>query len=111
VSPSIGCPAKASPSAVQSWRVPVSKSRLSGRPSGPTGRTPAGFGTESAPRARVPNKKKSPAERSSRRIALPPDERQKKQVLYCGEHGGLVNWPRDTLGSELLNRQRRTLAS
>src|SRR5437879_3945716 len=40
VSPLIGCPAKASPSAVQSRRSPVSKSRLSGLSSAPLGSTP-----------------------------------------------------------------------
>ena len=42
MSPLIGWSSKASPSAVQSLSVPVSKSRLSGLPSAPTGRTPAG---------------------------------------------------------------------
>src|SRR5450631_4113949 len=42
VSPFMGWPLKASPSAVQSLRVPVSKSRLSGLPSAPTGSTPSG---------------------------------------------------------------------
>src|SRR4051812_24561262 len=41
VSPLIGWSLKASPSAVQSLRVPVSKSRLSGLPSLPTGRAPS----------------------------------------------------------------------
>src|ERR671935_284220 len=42
VSPLTGCPANASPSAFQSFSVPVSKSRLSGLPSAPLGRTPSG---------------------------------------------------------------------
>src|SRR5262245_21345881 len=42
VSPLIGWPRKASPSAVQSFRVPVSKSRLSGLPLASMGRTPSG---------------------------------------------------------------------
>src|SRR5262245_49163148 len=44
VSPLIGWPSNAFPSAVQSFSVPVSKSRLSGLPSAPTGRTPS-FGS------------------------------------------------------------------
>src|SRR5262245_56577821 len=40
VSPLIGWSLNAAPSAVQSRRSPVSKSRLSGLPSAPTGRTP-----------------------------------------------------------------------
>src|ERR1051326_8123936 len=52
VSPLIGCFSKADPTAVQSLRVPSSKSRLSGLPSLPTGRTPSGAAASTALLAR-----------------------------------------------------------
>src|SRR5262245_3937637 len=44
-SPLIGWSSKASPSAVQCWSVPVSKSRFIGLPSAPRGRMPSAAGS------------------------------------------------------------------
>src|SRR5262245_21807644 len=67
VSPLTGWPWKAVPVLVQSFRVPVSKSRLSGLPSAPVGRTPSSAG-DGRTRVRV-TKRASRARRGIRTTA------------------------------------------
>src|SRR5262245_1073218 len=68
VSPWIGWPLKASPSAVQSFSVPVSKSRFSGLPSAPRGNTPSGGSSARAGKVESERKAKSERHKKARFI-------------------------------------------
>ncbi len=83
VSPSIGCPLKASPWAVQSRRSPPSKPRLSGRPSWPCGRDPVRRGSllgESARAAAAPENRARAARMRIENIGLMNPRRENGQA-------------------------------
>src|SRR5260370_27285375 len=93
VSPLIGWPANASPSAVQSLSVPVSKSKLSGLPSVPTGRTPSfgvGFtGSAAKTEQTITKAHDDAAARRMRDFLVGGD--QKSDSVHSGEPSVVVN--------------------
>src|SRR5947209_17132945 len=93
VSPLIGWPTNASPSAVQSLSVPVSKSKLSGLPSAPVGRTPSlgvGFtGSAAETEKAIVNAKHNDA--ATWRMGLPHGWRSKIGLVHSGRAGADVN--------------------
>src|SRR5712691_4752541 len=96
VSPLIGWPTNASPSAVQSLSVPVSKSKLSGLPSAPVGRTPSlGVGAGSAPNALATVVRMKHSETTARNMASPHRDDHKTELVHSGEASLVVNEKRN----------------